>query len=300
MAKLRFRFQASSVDWLNWAIFALLGLLYGPLLLHWADGWLNKSISIQHEYFSHGLFGLPLAAYLAWNQRHRWAALPNTSHWSGGILVGLAAVLYASQLSDWMNLSFPLMLVGLVLGLKGWAGVKLQGFPLVLVALATPTQLPYLIEPYIVPLQHFIASVAGFILVQTGAQVTVEQIYVFVNGQTIEVAPHCAGLKILFTCLYIAMILAYWTGLWTSKLRTSLFILGTLMVSILGNILRNTVLSYLHGTGREEAFHWLHEGWGGDVYYALVLLSLIGLLQGIQHFVPPSLALSPDPPNPTV
>ena len=25
----------------------LVGVLYGPLLWHWADGWLNKSISIQ-------------------------------------------------------------------------------------------------------------------------------------------------------------------------------------------------------------------------------------------------------------
>jgi len=49
----------------TWAIAALLAILYGPLLVHWVDGWLNKSISIQHEYFSHGLLGLPVAAYLA-------------------------------------------------------------------------------------------------------------------------------------------------------------------------------------------------------------------------------------------
>ena len=40
-------------------ILALLGILYTPLLWHWVDGWLNKSISIQHEYFSHGLLGIP-------------------------------------------------------------------------------------------------------------------------------------------------------------------------------------------------------------------------------------------------
>ncbi|MGB3790028.1 MAG: archaeosortase/exosortase family protein, partial [Phormidesmis sp.] len=50
-------------------ILTLLGILYAPLLWHWIDGWLNKSISIQHEYFSHGLLGIPFAGYLVWEAR---------------------------------------------------------------------------------------------------------------------------------------------------------------------------------------------------------------------------------------
>lgn len=274
-----------------------LTLLYAPLLVHWVDGWLNKTISIQHEYFSHGLFGLPLAAYLAYSQRQRWQALPDCCNGLGiGLVVG-AGALYASAMPDWMNLSLPLMLVGLCLTLKGWAGIKLELFPLVLVLLATPTQLPYLIEPYILPVQRFIAAVAGFVLVQTGVDVRVEEIYLFVNDRTVEVAPHCAGLKIMFTCLYIALVLVYWRGLWTSRLRTGLFLVGALGVSVAGNLLRNTLLSYLHGTGQDGAFIWLHEGWGGEVYYALVLLSLLGLLQAIQCYVPTSLSAAPKPPD---
>jgi len=41
-------------------------VLYGPLLWHWVDGWVSKSISIQHEYFSHGILGIPLAFKLVW------------------------------------------------------------------------------------------------------------------------------------------------------------------------------------------------------------------------------------------
>jgi len=272
-------------------------VLYAPLLVHWADGWLNKTISIQHEYFSHGLFGLPLAAYVAYSQRQQWQALPDRCHGLGiGLVVG-AGALYASAMPDWINLSLPLMLVGLCLSLKGWAGVKLEAFPLVLVLLATPTQLPYLIEPYILPVQQFIAAVAGFVLVQTGVDVRVEQIYLFVNDRTVEVAPHCAGLKIMFTCLYIALVLVYWRRLWTSRLRTGLFLVGAWGVSVAGNLLRNTLLSYLHGTSRDGAFSWLHEGWGGEVYYALVLLSLLGLLQVIQRYVPTSLSAAPKPPD---
>ncbi|MBD2233110.1 cyanoexosortase B [Phormidium tenue] len=283
-----------------WAIAALLAILYGPLLLHWVDGWLNKSISIQHEYFSHGLLGLPFAAYIAWGKRQAWAELPNRCHPLGLGLVGLAALMYLTHLPDWMNLSLPVMLVGLCLSLKSIAGLRLQAISLILVALATPNQLPYLIEPYILPLQRLIASVAGFLLVQLGVPVTVETIYLFVNGQTVEVAPHCAGLKMLFTSLYVALMLAYWTGAYTSRLRTVLFVGGTVAISVVGNILRNTFLSYFHGTGRDGAFDWLHESWGGDLYSALMLLTIILLLRLIQDRVPDRLNLAVQSPSSSV
>jgi cyanoexosortase B len=277
---------------LDWAIVALLLVLYGPLLLHWVDGWVNKSISIQHEYFSHGLIGIPFAAYIAWSKRHAWSQLPNRCHWGGIGCISLASLLYLTRLPNLMNLSFPIMLSGLCLGLKSLAGLRLQAFPLILVSLATPTQLPYLIEPYVLPLQHFIASIAGFFLTQIGVDVTVEQIYLFVNGQTVEVAPHCAGLKMLFTSLYVALMLAYWTGAWTSRLRMGLFFAGTIFISVFGNILRNTLLSYFYGNGMQGAFDWLHESWGGDLYSTLMLLSLIMLLRIIQRQVPETFDLA--------
>ena len=237
---------------LEMAILGLLGLLYFPLMMHWVDGWLNKSISIQHEYFSHGLIGLPFAAYIGWNNRQKWRCLPEVCHPLGIILLLIAAVFYLSGLADWMNLSLPFMLAGLCLCLKGRAGFKLQAFPLLLVSLATPTQAPYLIEPYILPLQQFIATISGFSLLQLGIDVQVDQIYLLVNGQLVEVAPHCAGLKMLFTSFYVGLMLIYWTGAWKSRLRTGLFLSSTVLVSVAGNIVRNTLLSFFHGAGSDR------------------------------------------------
>jgi cyanoexosortase B len=276
---------------LSLALGGLLGLLYLPLMWHWVDGWLNKSISIQHEYFSHGILGIPFAAYLAWSQRRSWQQLPDQTHPAGLALLAIAAVFYASGLTDWLNLSFPLMLAGICLTLKGWPGLKLMAFPMALVALATPSQLPYLIEPYALPLQHFIATVAGFFLIQGGIDVTVDQIYLLVNGQTVEVAPHCAGLKMLFTSLYVSLMLIQWTGLWQSRLRTGLLLLSTVVVSVAANILRNTLLSYFHGMSNQAAFDWLHESWGGDVYSAITLLALVGIVQLLQRYVPAQISL---------
>lgn len=268
------------------AILLLLLIMYVPVFVHWVNGWLYKTISIEHEYFSHGLIGFPFAIYILWLQRDKWRELPDQNHplWLG--LITLGGVFYLTGLTDWVNLSFPIILIGICGFLKGIPGLKLQFFPLLLVVLATPNQIPYLISPYSLPLQRFIASVAGFILIQFGLNVTVEEIYLFVGGRIVEVAPFCAGLKMLFTNLYVTMMLLYWTDAWRSRLNVFLMIIGTIIISVTGNIIRNTFLTYFHGTGKEDLFRWLHEGWGGDVYSACQLGAIMLLIHLIQNWLP--------------
>ncbi|MEB3356998.1 MAG: cyanoexosortase B [Synechococcales bacterium] len=271
------------------ALWGLLLVLYGPLLLHWYDGWLNKSISLEHEYFSHGVIGLPFAAYLLWQRRDRWPQLPSPSlagSLSGGLLLIFGLALYLSGVPDAINFSLPIVLTGLCLWFKGRAGLTQMGFPLLLVWLATPTQMPYLIAPYTLPLQRFIAGVAGFILFQIGLDVQVEQIYLFVNDRIVEVAPHCAGLKMLFTSLYVGLMLLIWTGTWKARTKVITFGVGIVLLSVSANILRNTFLTLFHGTGNTQAFDWLHESWGGDLYSAGLLGSLVLLLNAIDRWFP--------------
>jgi len=271
---------------LDGAIIALLVILYAPLLIHWYDGWLHKNITIEHEYFSHGLIGLPFATYIAWENRQKWRNLTNKIHPLGIVLLGLGGVFYISNQSELVNLSFPFVLAGLCLWLKGFPGLRLQSFPLLLVFLATPTAAPYLIEPYILPLQRFIAGTAGFILTQFDLDVTVVGINLFVGGRIVEVAPHCAGLKMLFTSLYVGLMLLYWTGAWFSRAKTILLLSGAIFISISANIIRNTLLTFFHGTGQDHAFEWLHDGWGGDVYSACMLGALVLLLNVIERYYP--------------
>lgn len=269
---------------LSIAILGVLVLLYAPILLHWLDGWLHKSISIEHEYFSHGIIGLPFAAYLSWLNRKKWQRLPDTTHPLGGVLLFVAGIFYLSGVPEWVNLSFPTILAGLCLWFKGSRGFRLQGFPLLLVFLATPTAVPYLIAPYTLPLQNFIAGTAGFILNQFGMQVTVDEMNIYVGGRIVEVAPYCAGLKMLFTTLYVSLMLLYWTSALSSRRTTAWFLSLAVIISISANIVRNTLLAFFHGTGQEAAFKWLHEGWGGDLYSACMLLLLVPLLNRITSY----------------
>lgn len=266
------------------ATIGLLVILYAPLLWYWCDGWLRKTISIEHEYFSHGLIGLPFAAYIIWTQRQKWSQLPDKSHPLGAFLLMLGGVFYLSGLSALVNLSFPAILAGLCLWLKGIPGFKLQSFPLLLIFLATPTAVPYLIAPYTLLLQKFIASVAGFILTLFGMQVTVEEIYLLVGNKTVEVAPFCAGLKMLFTSLYVALMLLYWSGALSSRTKSIWLLVGAIAISVTANIIRNTLLTFFHGTGQDQLFVWLHDGWGGDVYSACMLGLIVVLLNMIEKY----------------
>ncbi|MBD2292242.1 cyanoexosortase B [Anabaena sphaerica FACHB-251] len=263
---------------LNLGILGILLLLYAPILLHWIDGWLHKSISIEHEYFSHGIIGIPFAGYIAWTNRKQWQRLPNITHPVSITLFIIGVIFYLSGVAEWVNLSLPVILAGLCLWFKGIPGLKLQGFPLLLVFLATPTALPYLIAPYTFPLQSFIAGTAAFILNQFGMNVVLDGINLYVGGRIVEVAPYCAGLKMLFTTLYVSLMLLYWTDTLSSRRITCSFLSVAVVISVTANIIRNTLLTFFHGTGQEGAFVWLHDSWGGDLYSAGMLLLLVPLL----------------------
>jgi cyanoexosortase B len=252
----------------NYAILGILVLLYAPLVIFWYDGWLNKNISTEHEYFSHGMIGFPFAAYLVWMNRKQWLRLPDNTNIFGGILLAIGGVFYLSGVSEWVNLSLPVILTGLCLWLKGIKGLKLQGFPLLLVLLATPNSLPYLIAPFTLPLQSFIAGTAGFI----------------VNQRIVEVAPYCAGLKMLFTTIYVGLILLYWTETLSSRRKSIWFLSIAVILSVTANIIRNTLLTFFHGTAKDGAFHWLHDSWGGDLYSACMLLILIPAINWVDSY----------------
>ncbi|NET73752.1 MAG: cyanoexosortase B, partial [Sphaerospermopsis sp. SIO1G2] len=209
---------------LNIGILGVLILLYAPILLHWVDGWLHKTISTEHEYFSHGMIGLPFAGYLAWTNRKKWQRLPNLNHPVSLGLFAIGAIFYLSGVAEWVNLSLPIILVGICLYFKGVPGLKLHSFSLLLLFLATPTAIPYLIAPYTFPLQSFIASTAAFILNLFDMNVIVDGINLYVGGRIVEVAPYCAGLKMLFTTLYVSLILLYWTESITSRRITWSFL----------------------------------------------------------------------------
>lgn len=269
----------------NVLIIAFLGILYAPLLLFWYDGWFNKSINIEHEYFSHALIGFPYAAYLIFGRnRSKWQKLANKIHPLGGFFLALGLAFYITGTRELVSLSFPIIITGIMLWLKGIPGLKLNWFPLVLIFLGTPNAIPYLITPYTLPLQKFIAAVAWFLLQQLGVNTQVDGIYLYVNNIPVEVAPYCAGLKMLFTSLYVALLVLDWTDNLKQKGRVITLLISAAAISVTANIIRNTLLAVFHGNGMEQAFYILHDSWGGDLYSVGMLGTIVGLNWLLDHY----------------
>ncbi len=264
-----------------------LTVIYLPMFGYWLDGWFNKNIGIEHEYFSHAIIGFPYAAYVVWQQRRKWSKLPEQCHFSGLVLLVIGVIFYLTGVPDLAFLSFPLILTSICLCLKGIPGLKLQWFPLLLVFLGTPNPIPYLLTPFTLPLQRFITNVAGFILMQARLNVAVTDVYLEVNGQTVEVAPYCAGLKMLFTSLYVTLILLHMTDSLKSVKKTIFMLAAATFISVNANIIRNTLLALFHGLGNQTAFNSLHEGAAGDLYSALMLMCIVGINHWLDRVTAP-------------
>jgi cyanoexosortase B len=264
---------------INRGILVLLALIYLPLMGHWYDGWLHKNIGIEHEYFSHGILGLPYASYLVWQRRQKWARLPDKSNFFGLIVIGIACLFYLTKVSDLINLSLPIILLGICLFYKGLEGLKLHTIPLILIFFATPNSLPYLIEPYAMPLQKLIAWMAGSLLQLMGFVLIIKDNQLYIDSKIVEVAPHCAGLKMLFTSLYISLIFLQLTGVIRHWKTSLLLVLFTVFLSVSANLIRNTLLTMFYGTDQSHNFESLHEGIGGDIYSGLTLIILFFIIK---------------------
>jgi len=269
---------------IQYTIVALLILMYAPILWHWYDGWLNKSISIEHEYFSHGLIGIPFAIYLFWQDQSKWQKIPTQYNSKGFFFLALGGVFLVTGVSEFVNLSFPFILFGVCYFLKGKEGLKLCWFPLILIFLATPNSVPYLITPYTLWLQKFIATLSGFLLFHLGFDVAVNGIYITVNNRLVEVAPYCAGLKMLFTSLYVSLMLLYWRDVLGDRTRSILLLIGAVIISVMGNVFRNAILAFFHGAELDGLFTWFHDDWGGSVYSTFMLVAIFWLLTAIEKF----------------
>ena len=268
----------------NWIVIGILGVLYAPLVIHWYDGWLHKTINTEHEYFSHGLIGIPYAIYIFWSKRKQWVRQIDSFDPLGALFLLIGAIFYSLGTFYLVNLSLPVTLAGICLYLKGKPGFKLVFFPWLLIFLATPNPVPYLLSNATLPLQVFIANMAGFLLMHLGFNVSVDQIYLVVNNRTVEVAPYCAGLKMLFTSLYVVLLLLHWTGRLHERKKATILMLGAVVISITANIIRNTLLSIFHGTNNEQLFKWLHEGWLGDLYSVAMLGLIVLFLDFLNSF----------------
>src|SRR5258708_16040495 len=184
--------SSQATPWVALGWFAtLIALCYWPVLVHLVAQWNND------EDMGHGFFVPILAAYIAWQKRDEFLAVPAYANW-----LGLALVVYAG-LQLWIatlgaelflaRTAIVLSIIGAVLFLGGTKRARVMAFPLFLLFFMIP--IPAIIYNQITfPLQLIASRVAEWALMTIGVPVLREGNILELAGQKLSVVEACSGI----------------------------------------------------------------------------------------------------------
>jgi exosortase len=263
-------------------------LLYRHVFVKLVSDWYND------DNYSHGFLIIPLALYLAWERRERFAATANRPAALGLVVViGSVMVLIAGILGAELfltRISIVGTLAGSALFLFGWQRLRVLAFPLGVLLLMIPV--PAIIFNQIAfPLQLLASRVGEFTLSSVEIPVLREGNVLILANTTLEVAEACSGIRSLVSLLTLGIMFGYFTDPRT-WVRVVIAV-STVPIAIVANAAR------VAGTGMaasrfgpEAAQGFLHES-AGMVVFAVAFLMMIAVQRVLIRLVPPSASAQP-------
>ncbi len=236
------------------------------------------TIWLRDSAYNHGLFILPIAAYMAWERRQRLAGLTLEPFWPGLVMVGGFAFTWliarGAAIMEGEQIAYVGMVQGLILTALGRRVFRAQLLPILYLWLLVPT------GGFLLPsLQGIATWLAAYFLQFTSVPFFVEQFYIQLPVGLFFVAPGCAGLNFLLAALALSIVYAelVYVG-WKRKIICILIWLG---VAVLANGFRIFAILWLAEiTDKKLAIvddHLLY-GWG------FFFVILIGLMLAGQRF----------------
>ena len=131
------------------------------------------------------------------------------------------------------------------------------------------------------PVRWLTAQISAELIQLTGFTTVAQGTLILWMGETIAVDAPCAGIRMLWTGLYLNFALACFTRLTT---RATLMAYSLSMTTIfIGNVVRATLLFYTE-TGIVSGAAWLHTGIG-VIVFGLVALAIVSINRVMQRTV---------------
>ncbi len=253
--------------------------LYAPILRWLWQGWNGD------EYYAHGPFLPPLAAYLLWQKRERlqalWRERPLQSAWPPALIFGALGLQIVGTLVD-MNIvralqafSIALFLLGTARYLGGRALEREIRFPILFMWLGVPLSGP-MVEVLTVPLQNYAASASAMFLGLLGMSIERVGVNLYTPLYHFVVAVPCSGLKTTLTLLTLGVLIAHLLPNLSQIQRWALSFLSV-PIALCANTLRVMIIVWIgnqFGTAAAEGF--LHS-WSGLFLFVFALGALLGI-----------------------
>lgn len=247
------------------------------LLLTYFDGLTFMVGEWSQEEYSHGYLIPAIAAFLLWQQRkalfeYRWQGA-----WLGVALIVLSTIMFImgelSALYVIIQYAFLGSLVGLVLTLIGWRGMKYAWAPLLYLAFMIP--LPDFLYNNLSAKLQLISSELGVAVIRMfGISVFLEGNVIDLGTYQLQVVEACSGLRYLFPLMSFGFLLAYMfkAPMW----QRAIIFLSTIPITVLMNSFRIGVIGVLVDRfGIEQAEGFLHDFEGWIIFMACVGILLI-------------------------
>lgn len=207
------RFAGSRTVVLILAIAALV-MCYGSTIAGMAGQWWND------EDMGHGFLVPLVALWIVWRERARWRTLPTktamrTSVAGFAVLIAAAPIQVASSLGGGLfmaSVAFLLSVAGLVLLFGGTGLLRAWAFPLLLLLFMLP-KLAVVYNQATLPLELLATRLAAGMLSTAGFTVMRQGNILDVTGHRVAVVEACSGIRYLLPLAFLAVVIAYVTGL---------------------------------------------------------------------------------------
>jgi exosortase len=247
---------------------ALVAFLYHPVIAGLTAQWSTDTT------FGYGYTIPPVAAYLAWERRHRLRVDSQGTWWGYALLIaGLLALLIgrAGGIQLLARISLVPILFGLVMFLGGRSLTRELAFPIAFLAVMIPPPVEVFYR-LTWPLQIFTAKFSTEVLRFVGYPVLLQGIYIDLPTVRLEVAAACSGFRSIVSLGATALLVAF--TFQTRWVNRALLLASVLPIAILANSVRVTSNILL---GMYEGTYHLVSGWLVFIM-SLAALLIVGMI----------------------
>jgi exosortase B len=265
--------NSASANWRTWIpVAAGLLALYVPTFYNLAQGLWNE------DEYAHGPIILAVILWLIWDKRQLLLNTPSrTSPITGLGLLVMGLLVYILGRSQGITIldvgSLFLILVGVLLTMRGWQGVRAFWFMLLFIAYLLP--LPGIfVDAVTGPLKNYVSYIAEHILYMAGYPIARSGVVLTVGQYQLLVADACSGINSMFSLSAVGLLYLYIVQR-KSWVHNGLIIASLLPIAFCANIIRVIVLilvTYHFGDAAGQGF--VHNFSG----MVLFIIALVGIL----------------------
>ena len=270
----------------------LLAAAYGTTLAWLAGRWQSD------PFYSHGPLVPIVALVLFWSRRSRLRLRPEirpaaVATLAAAALLHLLGVRLMFEFLSCLSLLGTLAAVALLAG--GRPLLRAAAFPLAYLLFAVPLPI-ILLQQISLPLQLLSSAGARAVLAGLGCPVLRQGVLLAVPKFTLAVADACSGLRSLMTVLAIGTLAAHLAR--APLPRKALLVALASAAALVVNVLRITLAGLIGIAFDGETACLLFEKYSGYFFFALVVLSTLGIFKALIPPAPdePAPAPSPAPP----